>query len=100
MFDWILSEFVVSVAQQKPRSQINQCLFVALRGGGGCCWACFGFGFYLDGSCKEYKALQSLIVLSFFSFAMKHCSVVVPDLVQHRWTHTIIGSNLASLLLK
>lgn len=61
-FDWFLSELFVPVAQQKQTSQINQCLFVALRGTWG---ACSGFGFYLDGSCKEDKALQSLILISF-----------------------------------
>lgn len=31
-FDWILSELLACVAQQKQTSQINQCLFVALEG--------------------------------------------------------------------
>lgn len=91
-FDRFLSELLVSVAQQQQTSQINQCLFVALRGG------LRLFGSYLDGSCKEDKALQSLSLISFSVFALKRCSAVPPDLVQYKWTRTIIVSNLANFI--
>lgn len=60
-FDWILSELLVSGAQQKQASRINQCLFVALEGAE-------AFVLALVWSCKEDKSPAVFDCYFIFSF--------------------------------